>query len=277
MLTPLLEQLIKLQAVAGITNYAGSRPRQRDDVMVDWDEIVETVNEETAETAETAAAPPAPAGPSENHPLSQTVECQTLYLPSNGNVTPSPFNVELLCRQRQAQSHISQLRELIADKSFQYSHIIRVAPRKSIKTKGRVTVKGLNTQIAFHCHVYGHCRSRMIRLGADSALLQLFPALKKEDIRASTAILAPNMPGSTRLQLSWIWNDVTGHILPAPSLQPPSGEPNPTNSATILECMSCNYYNHDSLMTRFLSQTRALASRSCTTEPLARRMCVGHL
>ena len=60
--------------------------------------------------------------------------------------------------------------------------------------------------------------------------------LKKEDINTSTAILTPNTPGSTSLQLSWIWYDVSWHILPAMDAELPSAD-----AATILECMpSCD-------------------------------------
>ncbi|KAF8801024.1 hypothetical protein BYT27DRAFT_7116196, partial [Phlegmacium glaucopus] len=37
--------------------------------------------------------------------------------------------------------------------------------------------------------------------------------LQPEDIRASTAIVNPNEPGSTQLKLSWIWQTAGGHRL----------------------------------------------------------------
>lgn len=228
-LQPLLVQLIERQALAGISSLPGTRPRQPDVWLNDWDEVANTTtgsSEASAGTSCTVASQTTV----EDDSLSQTLECQILYLPSNGNVNPNPADVELTLRKHQAQSHIRQLRELIADKSFQYSHIIRLAPKKSIKTKGRATVKDLNAQISFHCHVYTYCRSRLLILGADQPTLQQFPELKKEDIRASTAMLAPNLPGSTTLRLSWIWNDVTSHILAGPA------EDSPVNSATMLEC-----------------------------------------
>ena len=264
-LTPLLAQLSERQAVAGISNTSGSSRSQANDSTVDWHEIIERVNDGSP-SAEPAH--PAPALATSDDPSLSTVEYQTLYLPSNSNVTPSPADVELVLRRYQAQTHIGQLRDLIADKSFQYSHVIRVTPRKSIKTKGRATVKGLNAQIAFHCQVYSHCRARMVRLNADSATLKQFPALKKEDLRASTAILAPNMPGSTTLQLSWIWNDISGHILPATTADAAPAHTNAGNSATLLECtwssLSCNIY-----ILILFSHTRPLAPGPSTTEPLA--------
>ena len=34
-----------------------------------------------------------------------------------------------------------------------------------------------------------------------------------EDVKASTAIVNPNEPGSTCLKLSWIWQTASGHHL----------------------------------------------------------------
>ena len=45
----------------------------------------------------------------------------------------------------------------------------------------------------------------MVRLGADNTILERFRILLKEDVKASTAILKPNLPGSSNLHLSWIW------------------------------------------------------------------------
>ena len=45
----------------------------------------------------------------------------------------------------------------------------------------------------------------MIHLGADNKVLERFQILKKEDVRASTAIINPNIPGSSSVKLSWIW------------------------------------------------------------------------
>jgi len=86
-------------------------------------------------------------------------------------------------------------------------------------------------RISFHSQVYSRCRARLILLGADAATLQQFRELKKQDIKASTAILTPNEAGSTALELSWIWHDVARHILPRADADLSD------NPATILECI----------------------------------------
>ena len=103
----------------------------------------------------------------------------------------------------------------------------------------------------------------MVKLGADHATLQEFRELKKDDIKASTAILKPNTPGSTTLHLSWIWHDMAGHILPGADADLSS-----TDAATILECMS-----HILLLSlrllNYFSQTGPLAACSSPKEPMA--------
>ena len=47
----------------------------------------------------------------------------------------------------------------------------------------------------------------MVRLGAGDSVLSVFEPLKREDLRSSTALLNPNMLGSSQLQLLWIWQD----------------------------------------------------------------------
>ena len=160
------------------------------------------------------------------------VEDQILYLLSNRNVSPWDDDIELGLRKQQAKAQLHQLRELISHKSFLYSDVIHKAPRKGVRTRTRGTIKGINTQISLHCQVYSHCRSRLIDLGADDETMNEFRDLKQEDVNASTAILTPNTPGSTSLKLSWIWHNVTRHILPAVD-----AELLPTDAATILECM----------------------------------------
>lgn len=114
----------------------------------------------------------------------------------------------------------------------QYSDVLRKAPRKGVRMYARGTLKGINTQISFHCQVYSHCWTRLIQLSADELTLQSFHELKKEHIKASTAILKPNTHGSTGLKLSWIWTDISQHILPDPDAKLPA-----LDAAMIQECM----------------------------------------
>ena len=146
----------------------------------------------------------------DNHPPALVpdmvlVEFRTLAMPSTLAPHPLHCEMELTARTRQALRHLNALRGAIADKSFQYSHVIRVAPRKSACTRARSAISKLNNIISFHCRAYSKCHSAMQCLGADSGTLSRFQVLSKQDVKCSTALLDPNTPGSTSLRLSWIW------------------------------------------------------------------------
>jgi hypothetical protein len=158
---------------------------------------------------------PDPAYPNQpevtDRPSSLSIEDQTIPLPSNGNVSREHSGLELSHRILHAEYHLNRIRDLIADKSFQYSHVIRVSPRKSVNTRSRAAVKKLTLQISHHSRLYSQCRSRLEPLGADRGTLIRLRKLTPDDVKASTAILNPNEPGSTRLKLSWIWQTTGGH------------------------------------------------------------------
>jgi hypothetical protein len=188
---------------------------------------------------------PVPAGPDElPDPAEDTidpprVEDNTIPLPSNGSIIGTAYaELERSHRITHAEYHINRLRVLIAEKSFQYSHVIRVAPRKGVNTRSRAEVKKLNLQIAVHCRLYTQCRARLIKLGADPATLNRFQLLTPEDVKASTAVVNPNETGSTRLKLSWIWQTAGGHRwgLASVSQETGAGAGSETDEFTTTEC-----------------------------------------
>jgi hypothetical protein len=144
------------------------------------------------------------------------VEEQQIFLPCNGALA----DVEINLRKNQASRLLHQLQELIANKSFQYSHIIRTAPRKGVCTQLRAVVKDLVNKITLHARMYNHCQSRLLTLDCDTVTSSIFQRLTKGDLNASTAILQPNEPGSTNLHLSWLWHNAhvqTGVVADAPA------------------------------------------------------------
>ena len=146
----------------------------------------------------------------------ELLERRIISIPSRWSMAVHPFRpIELKLRIKQAAASISALRDLIAEKSFQYSHVIRVAPRKGVRTRARSAIAQLNYRMGYHCRVYTRCRTAMEKLGADNVILSTYRLLHRHDIRSSTALLNPNEPGSTRHQLSWIWQ--SGSLSAAPN------------------------------------------------------------
>lgn len=143
------------------------------------------------------------------------VEREILTLPSNGNVAGGAYEVEIAHRIKQARRQITRLRDIIADISFQYSHVIRGAIRQSIRTTAQKRVKSLHNELVLHARIYARCRGRLMALNCDERRLSPFRVLSREDLKASTAILRPNVPGSSTLQLSWIWQTGRWHLFGA--------------------------------------------------------------
>lgn len=175
-------------------------------------------------------APPrqrADVGGSEDIPAEHVL----LVLASNGNTANDFEKPELAIRQRTADALLHQIREVIADKSFRYTEHIRTAPRKGVRTRARATILEMERHLSFLCQVYTYCRARMIDLGADPEILKNFRQLSHDDVRSSTAVLKPNIPGSTQLKLSWIWQSIDRRIMADDMENVDTSDP-----ATLLEC-----------------------------------------
>ena len=215
-LTSLMSQVKQEQQNAGVFDKNETLFNQNEDLGA-WDDIIyEPVISEKAVQSSAPAQPPAASSSSTTRPNSESIgplpiEEQLLSLPSNGNIDSTHRDLERTHRISLAEHHLNQIRNLIAEKSFQFSHLIRVAPRKAVATRSRAAVTKLNQEIALHCRMYTRCRSRIVVLGADPSTLSRLQILSLNDIRASTAIVNPNEPGSSSIKLSWIWQSAGGH------------------------------------------------------------------
>ena len=87
--------------------------------------------------------------------------------------------IELVLWRWQACQHLTDLWGAIADKSFQYSQVLHVAPGKMICNCARSSIKKLNDVISFYCHAYTKCHLAMIWLAAGEHILSSFPMLSK--------------------------------------------------------------------------------------------------
>ena len=220
-LTSLISQLKQAQQDAGVVEINGKAFNRNEDLET-WDDIIyePVVLDEATGTAE-ASVPTqdsmpgqksklrSKSGPAQNGPVH--IEDQILSLPSNGNIDSIHHELEHTHRISLAEQRLNQIRNLIAEKSFQFSHLIHRAPCKSVTTRSRSTVKKINEQMALHCRMYSRCRSRLVELGADTATLARLRVLSPHDIGTSTAIIKPNMSGSSSIKLSWIWETSGGH------------------------------------------------------------------
>jgi hypothetical protein len=190
----------------------------------------------------------------ENEVVKEVVfpERRLLSIPSNwSNVDEFNRAGELEQRIQQASRSIGILKDLIADKSFQFSHVIRVAPRKGVRTRARSYIAKLNLRISYQCRVYTRCRNALIKLGAGDEILSIYKTLKIEHLGSSSVLLNPNQPGSTRVQLSWIWQ---------------TGTNTETSSESLRECMSLPINSIVIIKNPFSSQPRSLVKSACTSK-----------
>jgi hypothetical protein len=181
---------------------------------------VETLDDDSAEdnfdNVDEDIAPAAAEGPEPGAAGPVPVPDERAYIPPERRSLPMPSSclenghplrkIELGFRKDQAACYLKALREVVAQKSFHYSHVIRVAPSKGTRTRARTVIAKLNVKIASYSRIYARCRMTMVRLGADDQTLRTFRILQREDVKASTAILDPNERGASSLRLSWIWH-----------------------------------------------------------------------
>lgn len=185
-------------------------------------------------------------------------EQRTLILPSTHMPNAHSLRkAELTLRIAQVKQNLTALREAVAEKSFQYCHVLRNAPTTEIRTRTRSVITKINDRIAHCCRVYGRARAALVRLNADEAKLNKYLVLSKDDVRASTAILKPNAPGSSSLRLSWIWQSRLG----TPGV----------SSEAMQECMyPITWPDQKLIIFIFISPTCTLASCSSSKNEMGR-------
>ena len=223
-LSALFLQLKQMQQEAGVAEPNSINSETSDSVDV-WDDLAFDPVPIAAEIispsadhvlASTVAANPGPQPASRARPPTRVgpvpIEDQILALPSNGNISNIHRDLETSHRVTIANEQLNNIRNLIAEKSFQFSHVIRVSPRKSVTTRSRAAVRKLNNEIAESCRRYTRCRDSLFVLGAENTILSRFKVLNPPDVSASTALLKPNEPGSTSIKLSWIWQSSSRHL-----------------------------------------------------------------
>jgi hypothetical protein len=238
-LASLLIQLKNLQASAAVTDITLSQ------VQLVQDEESETTFDDTDPDSEAASDPGTGTGtgtgsipfPNPN-PTIIPVERQILTLPSTHHFSEDLANVEITLRTKQAKNQLTRVRDIIAEISFRYSHVIQGNNNKGVQTRSRKEIKSLRNTLVLHARIYSRCRNKLAALHCNPSLLRRFRLLTKDDIKASTAIINPNQLGSTRVKLSWIWHTGRWYLFNNPE---PENEPDPdaeidADPASLLEC-----------------------------------------
>ena len=113
---------------------------------------------------------------------------------------------EFALREGQANDALHDLRMAIAYKSYLYRKNFRNnTPTQAYVTRSYGEVRAAETSIEQAAKTYRLARKVMMKLKPLDALTAKYPALTKDDLRASTAIADSNAPGQRSDNLSWIW------------------------------------------------------------------------
>ena len=162
-------------------------------------------------------------GVDEDESAGPAAEMVSLWLPSSSDdPLASPWCTQgVEVRKEQANRHLDAMRQLIAEKSVIFLHVVRISKQADIQTRSKRKVWEINARIGWHAKVYRRARAALVSLEDED--LDTYRVLEKEDLKASTAMLDPNTPGASDVRLSWIW-----HV----------GEPSPDSSdpAIVREC-----------------------------------------
>jgi hypothetical protein len=113
---------------------------------------------------------------------------------------------ELNLRMGQANDALHALRVALGAKSFLFRTTIRQAKSQATKTRGWDTIKAVESSSQQHARVYSRARQAMILLGAKKDLLIKYQVLHREQLKVSTGLLDPSLPGQRNLSLPWFWN-----------------------------------------------------------------------
>ena len=113
----MLTKLRQMQEAANVITIPSSGLQSQNDNEAEFDDVVELVSANEFPQLNQAT----------HHHDQNVVEREVVSLPSSANIIGEPAQVEIHQRKWQACQQIVQLRDIIANISFQYSHVIRGA------------------------------------------------------------------------------------------------------------------------------------------------------
>jgi hypothetical protein len=162
-------------------------------------------------------------GPDHDNPFGPTAagasdadvgpERMKLFLPSTVGEEECRMNghsflvkKELQLRVGQANDALQGLRMAIGKKSFLFRTKLRKSKSKVSKLRSWDSIHLVDKSVRHHAKIYARARQAMVRLGATSELLSKFHILKKDHLKASTAIMDPNARGQRNSSLAWFWS-----------------------------------------------------------------------
>jgi hypothetical protein len=113
---------------------------------------------------------------------------------------------ELELRQGHANDCLVTIRTIIGQEAFKYKKDLRPAHDKVHRTRARSSIQTVHRTLVLHSRIYKRTRMAMISLHLEPAILDsIYRELTSDDMKPSSAVADPNVAGSSRTKLSWIW------------------------------------------------------------------------
>jgi hypothetical protein len=120
---------------------------------------------------------------------------------------------ETILREGQAHNSLHQLRIALGHKAYLFRSNVRLAKSQKQKTRAWVNIHSIDKSVQKHARIYSRARKALVHLGATKAVLSRYQTLRKDHLKATTALMEQNIPGQRNKKLAWFWNmDVKGDM-----------------------------------------------------------------
>jgi hypothetical protein len=121
------------------------------------------------------------------------------------------ITTELELRKGHANDCLAEMRTSIGQQAFQCKKLLKPALTKVHRTRARSSIQIVHRTLILQTRIYNRTRNAMLSLGMElDALDSVYKPLTKDDISVSSAVVDPNVTGSSRTKLSWIWTTHQG-------------------------------------------------------------------
>lgn len=121
------------------------------------------------------------------------------------------MTTELELRKGHANDCLAEMRTTIGQQAYQYKKVLRPAKTKVHRTRARSSLQNVYRALILQTRLYNRTRKAMLSLNMDP-LDPAYKELAKNDINVSSAVADPNVAGSSRMKLSWIWTTHQGVV-----------------------------------------------------------------
>ena len=115
-------------------------------------------------------------------------------------------DMEIQLRIGQANDVLHAIRLAVAEKATLFRHDVRPASNYTKRTRAWSKIHSVEQSIDASFRVYNKSREAMVKLGADSSILERYQVLRREHLTARTSAINPNARGLRYEGLPWYFS-----------------------------------------------------------------------